>query len=154
MSMPERIWRIVRGRWLMAEERLYDALAEQQAEQELSETLTASHPGTPLPSSPPGLRRAASAYSIPNPNSIIQNPKSEDPLAADLALLGAPPACGMELLDRLYAERMAEFRPDAYPVDSPQRAEVVGHRAALSAAYERLRDAINTTETRFEKLEF
>jgi hypothetical protein len=148
MSMPERIWRIVRGRWLMAEERLQDALAEQQAEQELTETLAAPYlsPSLPSPSRPvaPSPRRPLS----PSPR------PAGDPLAADLALLGAPPACSMEILDRLYAERLAEFRPDAYPVDSPQRAEVVAHRAALSAAYERLRDAINTTETRFEKLEF
>jgi hypothetical protein len=154
MSMPERIWRIVRGRWLMAEQRLQDAMAEQQAEQELTETLAAPQSGTLFPSPALGARRAALGPSIPNPKSPIHNPKSEDPLAADLALLGAPPACGMELLDRLYAERLAEFRPDAYPVDSPQRAEIDAHRAALSAAYERVRDAINITETRFEKLEF
>ena len=77
-----------------------------------------------------------------------------DPLAADLALLGAPPACGMETLDRLYADRLAELRPESLPLDSPERAPLVARRAALAAAYERLRDAINTTETRFEKLEF
>jgi hypothetical protein len=145
MSMPERIWRIVRGRWLIAEERRLETMAEAEASRELEEYRYAppppspsAHPVTPSP------RHPLSPSSRP----------SLDPLAADLALLGAPPACNMETLDRLYAERLAEIQPETLPADSPERAHLTAHRAALAAAYERLRDAINTTETRFEKLEF
>ena len=145
MSMPERIWRIVRGRWLVAEERRLDGEAEQAAAQELANyrvTVPVARPsGHPLASSSARPLAPSSRAGV-------------DPLAADLALLGAPPACGMEVLDRLYAERLAELRPETLPLDTPERARVAAQRAALSAAYERLRDAINTTETRFEKLEF
>ena len=150
MSMPERIWRIVRGRWLVAEERLREAMAEQQAAQELEETVRSpdwSDSG-PSPTRYAGTRPAAARVLPPSSRPAI------DPLATDLALLGAPPACDMETLDRLYAERLAELRPEAYPLESPDRSAVVARRTALTEAYERLRDAINTTETRFEKLEF
>ena len=53
-----------------------------------------------------------------------------------------------------YADRLAELKPEAFPAGSPERDRQVSRRLALAAAYERLRDAINTTETRFEKLEF
>jgi hypothetical protein len=55
----------------------------------------------------------------------------------------------MPTLDRIYQERLAELDQDL-PAAEP-RGE---RREALSGAYERLRDAINTTETRFERLEF
>ena len=145
MSMPERIWRIVRGRWLIAEERRLESMAVAEAARELEESRSAppagipsAHPLTPSP------RRPVTPSSRP----------AVDPLAADLALLGAPPACGMETLDRLYAERLAELQPDTLPVDTPERAQLIARRTAITEAYERLRDAINTTETRFEKLEF
>jgi hypothetical protein len=144
MSMPERIWRIVRGRWLIAEERRLESLAVADAARELEESRSAPPAGLP------------SAYPItPSPRRpATPSRPAVDPLAADLALLGAPPACGMETLDRLYAERLAELQPDTLPVDSPERARLLARRTALTEAYERLRDAINTTETRFEKLEF
>jgi hypothetical protein len=143
--MPERIWRIVRGRWLIAEERRLETLAEADASRELEESRYA------LPASSPSdrpLRPSGQQVITPSSRATI------DPLAADLALLGAPPACNMETLDRLYAERLAELQPETHPVDSPERVHLAARRAALVAAYERLRDAINTTETRFEKLEF
>jgi hypothetical protein len=145
MSMPERIWRIVRGRWLIAEERRLESMAVADAAHELEEFRPAQPANTAavLPAGSPGHHPVTSASRSP-----------VDPLAADLALLGAPPACNMETLDRLYAERQAELQPDTLPVGSPERARLVARRTALTEAYERLRDAINTTETRFEKLEF
>jgi len=150
MSMPERIWRIVRGRWLVAEERLREAMADQQAAQELEETVRSPDwsASRPSPTRSAGTRPSAARALPPSSRPAI------DPLATDLALLGAPPACDMETLDRLYAERLAELRPQACPLESPDRSALVARRTALTEAYERLRDAINTTETRFEKLEF
>jgi hypothetical protein len=146
MSIPERIWRIVRGRWLVAEERSREASAHQDAHRELSQAIrgtAASYPAVPYTIAP-SARRPGSPQSRP----------PHDPLAADLALLGAPPACDMPTLDRLYADRLAELKPEAHPPGSPERDHLVNQRLALAAAYERLRDTINTTETRFEKLEF
>src|SRR5437879_4610147 len=148
MSIPERIWRLVRGRWLLAEEQVREALAEEAAELELAEAISRP-PAEAVPQLPSTGRDPAVRRRLP-PTAGHR----VDPLAADLALLGAPPACNMETLDRLYAERIAELQPDRLPVDSPGYAEIAARRGNLDAAYERLRDAINTTETRFEKLEF
>jgi hypothetical protein len=146
MSIPERIWRIMRGRWLMADERLRDSLADEAAARELAEAPPlAVEQRSALPRSPAGPRAPTSPAPPRTPH---------DPLAADLAFLGAPPACDMETLDRVYHERLAELERERS--ESPLLAPgvVAARRMAISEAYERLRDAINTTETRFEKLEF
>jgi hypothetical protein len=150
MSIPERIWRIVRGRWLVAEEQAREAMAEAAAARELDEGTRGEGSGArPLSSGTGGsLRRPAVSRSAGT-----RVPKL-DPLAADLALLGAPPACDMETLDRIYKERLAELRQQELPGSSSDPSSVRARRLALAEAYERLRDAINTTETRFEKLEF
>lgn len=150
MSIPVRIWRVIRGRWLVAEERTREALAHEQARHELSQAIT--DPGWGAASAPSSSHRLtpSPAHSL-TPSAPY---RVQDPLAADLALLGAPPACDMPTLDRVYAERLAELQPEAFPPGSPERDHRITQRLALTAAYERLRDAINTTETRFEKLEF
>src|SRR6266849_1732961 len=109
MSMPERIWRIVRGRWLVAEERRLEAMAELDAACELEESRSALPAGTP-PLRPirSSSTRAAGTRQVIAPSSS----PAVDPLAADLALLGAPPACNMATLDRLYVERLAELQPE------------------------------------------
>jgi hypothetical protein len=147
MSIPERVWRLVRGRWLLAEEEIRDVLAEEAAERELDEAMR-------LPPAENVPRQLGTSRTHPLPQQLPPTRRREDPLAADLALLGAPPACNLETLDRLYAERLAELQPDRWPAGTPEHSAVAEQRAALAAAYERLRDAINTTETRFEKLEF
>jgi hypothetical protein len=144
VSIPVRIWRVIRGRWLVAEEQARESQAHQEASRELSQSLRGPAAGAAL-RSPTG-----SASHRPTPPLS----RARDPLADDLALLGAPPACDMATLDRVYADRLAELKPEAYPPGSPERDRQITRRLALAAAYERLRDAINTTETRFEKLEF
>jgi hypothetical protein len=146
MSIPERIWRIVRGRWLLAGEQVQDALAETAAARELAESVRPTvGAGNPLPSTsaPPSLHSGRGAAR-----------PAHDPLAADLALLGAPPACDMDTLDRVYRERLRELEQEGLPGGTSEVAILAARRVTLSEAYERLRDAINTTETRFEKIEF
>jgi hypothetical protein len=146
MSIPIRIWRVIRGRWLVAEEATRASHADQEARAELSESLR----------SPVAARtESTSAASAAPRRSTGPAPRPvRDPLAADLALLGAPPACDMATLDRIYTTRLGELQPETYPPGSPERDHLITQRLTLAAAYERLRDAINTTETRFEKLEF
>jgi hypothetical protein len=146
MSIPTRIWRILRGRWLMADDEVREALAEELAAHELAE---GSRPQLESGAAIPGTSRlpASAAPRRPAPAG-----SAHDPLAADLALLGAPPACDMPTLDRVYQERLAELEQQT---TSPADLDALAaRRTTLAEAYERLRDAINTTETRFEKLEF
>jgi hypothetical protein len=144
MSIPRRIWRVIRGRWRLADDGVREALAEELAAYELAQsTRPPSEPGTALPRAAHPTGQYKSRY----PTAAGR----ADPLAADLALLGAPPACDMATLDRIYQERLTELEQEASSSDT-QAADA--RRTQLSEAYERLRDAINTTETRFEKLEF
>jgi hypothetical protein len=145
MSIPERIWRVIRGRWLLAEEQIQDALSDTAAARELAESsgpMTAPGGALATPSVRPSLRSGSG----PRP--------THDPLAADLALLGAPPACDMETLDRVYRERLHELQQEGLPGGTTDPSILAARRLAIAEAYERLRDAINTTETRFEKIEF
>jgi hypothetical protein len=148
MSIPGRIWRVIRGRWLLAEEQIDERLADEMAVQELAEALQASErQERALPPVSPSIHARRPTSGLPRPSRV-------DPLAADLALFGAPPACDLETLDRLLGERLAELDAETGTADGWTADERAVHRAALQEAYERLRDAINTTETRFEKLEF
>src|ERR1043166_3054758 len=98
MSIPERIWRVVRGRWLLAEEQLEERLAEASAVRELAGALEASERGGRVDAPAPHRTRAG------RPATGLPRPARIDPLAADLGLLGAPPACDLETLDRLLGE--------------------------------------------------
>jgi hypothetical protein len=146
MSIPQRIWRIVRGRWLLADEQFREALADEAAAHELAES--SRQPTVP------GINSHLSISPFPQRTDSRTPQGRTDPLAADLALLGAPPACDMETLDQIYRERLAELHQEELPGSTVDPAVIAGRRLSLAEAYERLRDAINTTETRFEKLEF
>ena len=61
--------------------------------------------------------------------------------------------CDLAGLDRAYEARLAEIHPELHPPGSPERQSIEAQRTVIVEAYERLRDAINITETRFEKLE-
>src|SRR5437870_300974 len=108
MSIPERIWRLVRGRWLLAEEQVRDALAEEAAAQELAESSRLPPLASPPRPLSPGRGSVARRSHLPAAG------RKEDPLAADLALLGAPPASDMATLDRVYAERLAELQSERF----------------------------------------
>jgi hypothetical protein len=145
MSIPERIWRVIRGRWLLAEAQLQDALSDTAADRELAESsgpMTAPGGALATPSVRPSLHSGAASR------------PAHDPLAADLALLGAPPACDMETLDRVYRERLHELEQEGLPGGTTAPSVLTAQRLSIAEAYERLRDAINVTETRFEKIEF
>jgi curved DNA-binding protein CbpA len=75
-------------------------------------------------------------------------------LAKEYALLQVAPGADLATVDAAYEARLEETRPERFPEGSPERAGAQRRKAAIEAAYERVRDALNTTETRFEKLEF
>jgi hypothetical protein len=159
MSIPIRLWRALRGRILMARERASVSQAELEAALERAAIAQAEadaarelaehgqggsggrHVGGPAsPRVPPLPPRPAGG--------------TADPFAEDYALLQLAPGAGLAALEVAYQARLAETRTDQQPEGSPERARAEARRRAIDAAYERLRDALNTTETRFEKLEF
>ena len=147
MSIPERLWRVAKGHWNLAQEKITDAQAHADAYEELAEALREAPPvraeqtqhGTPvLPSTP--------VTALPG--------GQHDPLEAAYLLLRIAPGTNLATLEQAYEDRKAELHPEYYAAGSPERAAVEARRQALDAAYAKLRDALNPVETRFERLEF
>lgn len=148
MSIPDRLWRVVKGHWNLAQQKVEDAQAQADAYEELAEALKQAPPlptqqtrgGTSvLPSTPTETRLPAGHH---------------DPLEAAYALLQVAPGADLQALDQAYEARKNEIRPEYYPEASPERAALLARRSAVDAAYQKLRDALNPVETRFERLEF
>jgi hypothetical protein len=142
MSIPERLWRVVKGHWALAEDRLAGAEAEAAAYEELAQALRRRQQEE-------GAAETASG-AAPAPLPLASG--SHDPLEASYALLHVHATCTLAELDVAYQERLSELAD--HPEGSPERAVAEARRRALEAAYERVRDAVNLTETRFEHLEF
>lgn len=184
MSIPVRLWRILRGRLLQARERVPGASLESEvanrrarealegrealaeAMRELAGELAARRgagSSTPSPAASSrgegGLRRdgGASAGTAGKPGAEVRGMPPDGPadrFAEERRLLKLAPDADLAALEAAYRARLAEAAPEQFAVGSPERAGAEARRAALVAAYERLRDALNATETRFEKLEF
>ena len=150
MSIPERLWRVVRGRWEMAQDRVAEAEAQASAYQELADTLRQAPP-VHVPEGPGHTR------TLPPSSSRDSGPRDtgrHDPMDACYELLQVPPGADLDAVDTAYQARLAELQPERFPVGSAQRAALDARQAALEAAYDKLRDTLNPTETRFERLEF
>jgi len=150
MSIPERLWRVVRGHWSSLGDRLdsvEEKLAQAAAYEELADTLRPPPPGRETAPPPAGPGRAGPA--APPPAAA-----GHDPLEASYALLQVEPGAGLEAVEEAYEARMDEIEPEKHPAGSADRRTLEARRSAVQAAYDRLRDALNPTETRFERLEF
>lgn len=161
MNIPERLWGVVKGRWSSAMDSWPDQtvearLAEAAAYEELAAALRPSAP--PVPASPPASARSEASYTpVRGGSPPAPAPRAEggyDPLAASYALVGVEPGASMSEVETAYERGLGAIRPEQYAAGTPERRALEGRRSALNAAYERLRDALNPTETRFERLEF
>ena len=146
MSIPDRLWRVVKGQWAVANERLADAdsrLAEASAYEELAAALRdrTAAASTASPATPGATPAASQALGI-------------DPLAASFELLLVPHSADMATVETAYQARLAELDALAVPNSSASSPALEARRSALTAAYDRIRDMLNPTETRFERLEF
>ena len=147
MSIPDRLWRVVKGRWSLAQQKVEDAQAQAEAYEELAEALKQAPPvrpeqsqyGAPVLPPTPGLTLPAGHH---------------DPLDAAYEMLRVAPGADLQALEQAYEARKNEIHPEYYPAGSPERAALEARRTALDAAYDKLRDAFNPVETRFERLEF
>ena len=157
MSLPDRLFRLARGYWVQTGDRIEDArarLAQADAYQELADALrVAPMPREPQPEPPAQTTRpAASTPQIPTPSPVGLD--TGDPMAICYHLLRVEPGVTLPSLDLAYAARLAELNVEGHAPGTPERAAAEGKRAALSAAYERLRDCLNPVESRMEHLEF
>jgi hypothetical protein len=142
MSIPDRLWRVAKGYWEIAGDRIADAeakLAQAAAYDELAEALK-DRPETP----------AAPASTLPP----VPTLSGIDPLAASYELLALQPGATMAQVETAYQERLRLWDPTRYVAGTPERTAAESQVNALTAADDRLRDQLNPTETRFERLEF
>jgi len=146
MSIPDRLWRVVKGQWALANERAAQAEDQAEAYRELADALRQSPPvSVPAARTPSGVPPTANT---PSPGAGI------DPLEASYRLLQVTPGASLAEVEAAFAQRQAELHPERYSAGTPERALQEGKLEALRAAHEKLRDALNPTETRFERLEF
>ena len=146
MSIPDRLWRVVKGQWALANERAAQAEAQAEAYRELADALRQSPPvSVPPARTPSGVPPTPHS---PTPATGI------DPLDASYGLLQVPPGATLAQVEAAFAQRKAEVHPEQYAAGTPERALQERKLDALHAAYEKVRDALNPTETRFERLEF
>src|SRR4051795_11977112 len=103
MSIPDRLWRVVKGQWALAEERLSELEAQTSAYNELAEAVKKAPP-------------VQAAGSTEGPRVLPSPPAAtgvgRDPLEACYALLEVEPGATLEALDVAYQARLAEVRPD------------------------------------------
>jgi len=143
-GIPERLWRVICGHWELAQNRLDEADALAGAYDELATHIREHQPD------PEVVRQAAGV--LPAPAARV--PGGRDPFAVSYELLGVSPGVDLAGLDQAYQARLAELAPENFPPGAAQRQVIEGRRLAVIAAYEKLRDVLNPTETRFERIEF
>ena len=148
MSIPDRLWRVMKGHVAIAQEKISEAEARASAYEELADALKDS-PRIEAPPTPQGTRVLPNTQTLPT-----SAPGRFDPMEATYALLELQPGAEMADLERAYEARKADLHPEYYPPGSSERAAVEARRKALDLAYEKLRDALDPVETRFERLEF
>ena len=147
MSIPDRLWRVVKGQWALAEERRSLTRDHADAMQELADFIRQP------PATPPVERGAGGGPVLPQVSSPTPSGQ-HDPLEACYVLLGVQPGASLVDVQQAYESRRVQLRPEQFLPGTPERAAVDARQSALQVAYERLRDSLNPTETRFEHLEF
>lgn len=145
MSIPDRLFRLARGYWSEAVDRIEGAESEAAAYQELADALRKPEPAAPALEASSGTAAPGAAPRRPQ--------GTHDPLEASYHLLQLRADGDLDALEEAYEARMEELRPEQFPAGSAERGLIEAKRQAVEAAYEKLRDALNPTETRFEHLE-
>ena len=149
MSIPERLWRLVKGRWVMTDDRYYEDVEMKRAEASAYAELADA-----LRHVPPIAAEERADHTRVLPQHAPPRKEGHDPLEACYALLEVHAGCDLGALEAAYEKRMAELRPDRFAPGSAERSALAARRSAVQAAYDKLRDALNPTETRFEHIEF
>lgn len=160
MSIPDRLWRVARGHWNLASEQfrsVEEKLAEADAYKELADALSkakgAFQPQRDTATGAVSAGAGAGTQGLPS-DPAVTTLSPRDPLDACYALLQVSPGCDLATLERAHQGRLTEINVEGAPEGSPERTNRAARRDVVNAAYERLRDLLNPTETRFEHLEF
>jgi hypothetical protein len=145
MSIPDRLWRVMKGQWALASERIEERAAVADAYRELADTLRHSPPVA--------ARQDVDRLRLP-PVPLPDARGGHDPLEACYELLRLQPGADLPAVEGAYRARLAELQPEGYLPGSPERDTIEARRTAVTAAYEKLRDGLCPTRQRFDRLEF
>jgi hypothetical protein len=131
----------------MAGERIAEAEAQAAAYQELEEVLRRAP-------APQPAQNSRGEPVLPAPSHTPSGLGERDPLEACYEILKLKPGAGCDELEAAYQARLEEIKPERYVAGTPERMAMDSRAGAVRAAYDKLRDALNPIETRFERLEF
>ncbi len=178
MSIPERLYRLARGKIGEIREmfdgqesdaeidpellaRIQRSQARKQARQELEDTLDgnpesmqgASMAARPRPASatlrtPDEIRGGTSAPSTSNAVS-----SAPDPLASHFLLLGLEPGTDFATVQAVHEKLSARCQPGRFAAGSAEAVEAQDIENRLEASYKVLREALDPTARRFDMLE-
>lgn len=159
MGIARRLRRLVKGYMQSAREQLDELEAELNARRELEEYL---EPGGSLgePLLPDNTVRAEAGVSLrETPTTRQETPPaaSTPPLSADLLahfrLLGIPPSANLRQAQEAYQRLMERANPERFPEGSEERQRAERIRQRIQEAYDAVRQHLDPTSARFDRLE-
>ncbi len=159
MSLPERFYRIARYKLNELRDQLERMDAEyaekqggrQEAEKELVESINppvstqtpAQYPPRTVQNATVSAARTAAAPAT-----------AADPLAYHFALMGLPPGSDLNSVERAYQSLAARADPARFPEGSQDAATARSLRDRIENSYKILRENLDMTTQRFDRLEF
>jgi hypothetical protein len=178
MSIPERLYRLARGKIGEIRE-LFDGSEDEEidpellakiqraqsrktARQELEDAMDVD--GTSRYQSPVSVPPARAATTLRTPDQIrggqsastpVNNNvnANSDPLALHYRLLGLEPGTDFATVQAVYEKLLSRCSPDRFTAGSPEAVEAKDIEAKLQATFKVLREALDPTARRFDMLE-
>lgn len=163
MGITRRIRRILKGYMKTARERLDELEAELNARRELEDYLEpgggASVDLPPETALPPADTTVAPPSTRSTPPSVEQGSTSSGAvqLPADLQahfrLLGIPPNADLRQAQEAYKQLMERAKPERFPEGSEERRRAEQICQRIQQAYDAVRQYLDPTSARFDRLE-
>ncbi len=153
MSIPERFYRIARGKlgdlkdWIDRVDTEYAADPSSRAAQELDEAIT--NPVVSPPSRP--ANPATTTHITPG---SINTQAVPDPLGYHYKIFGLEPGADFADVETSYRKLIARADPSRFPLGSDDAAKAADIRSRIETSFRALRDELDPTARRFDRLEF
>lgn len=149
MGITRRIRRIIKGYMKTARERLDELEAELNARRELEDYL---EPGGGTPETAPAQTRSTQPPVEQGRATSSAPPMSSD-LLAHFRLLGIPPNADIHQAQEAYKRLMERAKPERFPEGSEERQRAERIRQKIQQAYDAVRQYLDPTSARFDRLE-
>ncbi len=152
MSIPERFYRIARGKlgelkeWIDRVDTEYAADPSGRAARELDEAV--SNPVGPV------VNPVRSASAAPVAPGSINSQPIPDPLGYHYRIFGLQPGADFAAVEESYRKLIARADPSRFPLGSDDAAKAADIRSRIETSFRALRDELDPTARRFDRLEF